>query len=44
LTLADRVFHCLNPDRPDCRLVLDRDRNAARNILARGGELVTAVG
>jgi len=36
LTLADRVFHCLNPARPDCRLVLDRDRNAAWNILARG--------
>jgi putative transposase len=32
LTLADRVFHCLNPARPDRRLVLDRDRNAARNI------------
>jgi putative transposase len=36
LTLADRVFHCLNPARPDCRLVLDRDVNASRNILARG--------
>jgi putative transposase len=36
LTLDDRVFHCLNPARPDCRLVLDRDRNAAVNILARG--------
>jgi len=40
LTLADRVFHCLNPARPDCRLVLDRDRNAARNILARGKAVV----
>jgi putative transposase len=40
LTLDDRVFHCLNPARPDCRLVLDRDRNAALNILARGRELV----
>jgi putative transposase len=36
LTLADRVSHCLNPARPDCRLVLDRDRHAAWNILARG--------
>jgi putative transposase len=36
LTLSDRVFRCLNPARPDCRLVLDRDRNAARNILTRG--------
>ncbi len=44
LTLADRVFHCLNPARPDCRLVLDRDRNAALNILARGRQLVTALG
>jgi putative transposase len=40
LTLADRVFHCLNPAQPDCRLVLDRDRNAACNILARGKTLV----
>ncbi|HEU4783346.1 MAG TPA: transposase [Ktedonobacterales bacterium] len=40
LTLADRVFHCLNPARPDCRLVLDRDRNAALNILARGKDCV----
>jgi putative transposase len=44
LTLADRVFHCLNPARPDCRLVLDRDRNAALNILARGRQAVTALG
>jgi putative transposase len=44
LTLADRVFHCLNPARPDCRLVLDRDRNAALNILARGRELAMALG
>jgi putative transposase len=44
LTLADRVFHCLNPARPDCRLVLDRDRNAAWNILARGRETVRALG
>jgi putative transposase len=41
LTLADRVFHCLNPARPECRLVLDRDRNAARNILVRGTDLLT---
>jgi putative transposase len=40
LTLADRVFHCLNPARPDCRLVLDRDRNAAVNILARGHQRI----
>ena len=33
LTLADRTYHCLNPA---CGLVLDRDLNAARNILARG--------
>ena len=44
LALADRVFHCLNPARPDCRLVLDRDRNAARNILARGKTVVSALG
>ncbi len=40
LTLADRVFHCLNPACPECRLVLDRDRNAALNILARGKVLI----
>lgn len=38
LTLADRMFHCLNPARPDCRLVMDRDLNAALNILKRGQE------
>jgi putative transposase len=38
LTLADRTFHCANPDRPDCGVVLDRDRNAALNTLARGRE------
>ena len=32
LTLADRTFVCRNPDRPECRLVLDRDLNAARNL------------
>ena len=36
LTLADRIYHCPR----DCGLVLDRDRNAARNILARGKALV----
>ena len=33
LTLSDRVFDCPNPD---CSLVLDRDLNAAINILAEG--------
>lgn len=42
LTLADRVFVCRNPDRPECCLVLDRDVNAARNILARGMILLAA--
>jgi putative transposase len=40
LSRDDRVFHCLNPARPDCRLVLDRDRNAAHNILVRGKALM----
>jgi putative transposase len=40
LTLADRMFHCQNPARPDCGLVLDRDRNASLNILARGKALL----
>ncbi len=31
LTLADRIYHCL-----ECGLILDRDVNAALNILARG--------
>jgi putative transposase len=31
MPLAARVYHC-----PACGLVLDRDQNAARNILARG--------
>src|SRR5215471_8055671 len=41
LTLADRTFHCRNPERPDCRLVLDRDLNAAINLskLANGAML-----
>ena len=42
LSLADRVFHSLNPARPDCGLLLGRDRNAARNILARGTGTVSA--
>ncbi len=33
LTLADRIYHCLNPD---CGLVIDRDHNGALNVLARG--------
>jgi putative transposase len=33
LTLKERVFHCL-----DCGLVIDRDVNAARNILKAGLE------
>jgi putative transposase len=33
LTLADRMYQCRNPD---CLLSIDRDLNAARNILARG--------
>jgi putative transposase len=35
LTLSDRTYHCVQ-----CGLVMDRDRNAAWNILARGRELV----
>lgn len=38
LTLADRAFVCRNPARPDCHLILDRDLNAAQNILARAQE------
>jgi putative transposase len=40
LTLADRMFYCQNPARPDCGLVLDRDHNASLNILARGKALL----
>jgi putative transposase len=40
LTPSDRVFHRLNPARPECRLVLDRDSNAAWNILARGRDIL----
>src|SRR5215469_4477225 len=32
LELSDRIFVCRNPARPDCRLVLDRDLNAAINF------------
>jgi transposase len=37
LTLADRVFYCRNAQRPDCRLVLDRDLNAAINVAKLAG-------
>jgi len=39
LTLADRTYTC-----PRCGLIRDRDRNAALNILARGRQLVKALG
>jgi putative transposase len=37
LELSDRVFVCRNPARPDCRLVLDRDLNAASNLAKLAG-------
>jgi putative transposase len=37
LELADRVFHCRNPHRPECSLVLDRDLNAAINLAKLAG-------
>jgi putative transposase len=37
LTLADRVFRCRNPQRPDCGLVLDWDLNAAINLAKLAG-------
>jgi putative transposase len=33
LKLSDRIYHCSNPA---CKLVIDRDINAALNILALG--------
>jgi putative transposase len=42
LTLADRTFRCANPDRLDCGLVLDRDRNAALNIVALGRQCLAS--
>jgi len=41
LTLADRIYTCTNPR---CLLILDRDRNAALNILARGRKTIKALG
>jgi IS605 OrfB family transposase len=37
LSLADRVFACHNPARPDCGLVIDRDLNAAINLSKLAG-------
>jgi putative transposase len=37
LQLADRVFRCRNPARPECGLILDRDLNAAINLAQRAG-------
>jgi putative transposase len=37
LELADRVFQCRNPQRPDCGLALDRDLNAALNLAKLAG-------
>jgi putative transposase len=37
LELKDRIFHCQNPQRPDCGLVLDRDLNAAINLSKLAG-------
>ena len=37
LKLADRVYHCTNPE---CLLVIDRDWNAALNVLALGLQCV----
>src|SRR5262249_34142605 len=47
LTLADRVFCCRNPQRPDCGLILDRDLNAAinlRKLAGRSPESLNACG
>ncbi len=37
LELSDRVFHCQNPQCPDCGLVIDRDLNAALNLARLAG-------
>jgi putative transposase len=37
LELSDRVFVCRNPARPACRVVLDRDLNAALNLRTLAG-------
>lgn len=37
LSLSDRVYHCANPE---CLLIIDRDLNAALNILALGLQCV----
>jgi len=41
LQLSDRTFVCRNPQRPECRQVLDRDLNAAINLatFATGAQL-----
>src|SRR5262249_39846510 len=39
LTLAGRTYSC-----PCCGLAIDRDRNAARNILGRGRQSIKALG
>jgi len=37
LTLADRVFCCRTPQRPECAVVLDHDLNAAINVVKLAG-------
>ena len=37
LTLAERVFRCRTPQRPECALILDRDLNAAINLAKLAG-------
>lgn len=39
LALSDRIYNC-----PHCSLILDRDRNAAINILTRGKQRIKALG
>jgi len=36
-TLAERVFRCRTPQRPECALILDRDLNAAINLANLAG-------